>query len=144
MNTAGVRKRTIKDFGNQWKIHGKIDEDYWSSDQYFRDYFKNHFNPKVLKNKVVGDIGSGSGRIIQMLSKYKLKRIYAVEPSIAGVKKIKKNTEIDPYWNYLFTKYSFLNTRVYYIRKKRIHGSSKFNIFTFLKVVCSVCFLQKE
>ena len=43
MNTAGVRKRTIKDFGNQWKIHGKIDEDYWSSDQYFRDYFKKCF-----------------------------------------------------------------------------------------------------
>ena len=91
MNTAGIRKRTVKDFGNQWKIHGKIDEDYWSSDQYFKDYFKNHFNPKVLKNKVVGDVGSGSGRIIQMLSKYKLKKIYAIEPSIAGIKKIREN-----------------------------------------------------
>ena len=63
------------------------------------------------------------GKIIRDAGYFKI-----IPPSV--VKKIKKNTEIDPYWNYLFTKYSFLNTRVYYIRKKRIHGSSKFNIFT--------------
>ena len=46
------------------------------------------------------------------------------------VKKIKKNTEIHPYWNYLFTKLSTRNKIAYYVKKKRIHGSSKFNIFT--------------
>ena len=46
------------------------------------------------------------------------------------VRKIKKNTEIHPYWNYLFTKWSFENKIVYYVKKKRIYGSSKFNIFT--------------
>ena len=42
------------------------------------------------------------------------------------VKKIKKNTEIDPYWPYLFTKHSSQNKIVYYVKKKRIYGSSKF------------------
>ena len=46
------------------------------------------------------------------------------------VKKIKRNTEIHPYWNYLFTKFSTQNKISYYVKKKRIHGSSKFNIFT--------------
>ena len=46
------------------------------------------------------------------------------------VKKIKKNTEIHPYWNYLLTKYSLKNKIVYYVRKERIYGRSKFNIFT--------------
>ena len=45
------------------------------------------------------------------------------------VKKIKKNTEIDPYWPYLFTKHSSQNKIVYYVKKKRIYGSSKFNLF---------------
>ena len=46
------------------------------------------------------------------------------------VSKVKKNKEIDPYWNYLFTKYSTKNKIIYYTKKKRIHGSSKFTIFT--------------
>ena len=46
------------------------------------------------------------------------------------VKKIKRNTEIHPYWNYLFTKFSTQNKISYYVKKRRIHGSSKFNIFT--------------
>ena len=46
------------------------------------------------------------------------------------VKKIKKNTEIDPFWHYLFTKYSIKNKIIYYERKKRIYGSSKFNLFS--------------
>ena len=62
-------------------------------------------------------------KIIKNASYFKI-----IPPSV--VKKIKKNTETSPYWNYLFTKHSTQNKIVYYVRKKRIHGSSKFNIFT--------------
>ena len=62
-------------------------------------------------------------KIIKNASYFKI-----IPPSV--VKKIKKNTESNPYWNYLFTKHSTQNKIVYYVRKKRIHGSSKFNIFT--------------
>ena len=34
------------------------------------------------------------------------------------VRKIKKNTEIHPNWNYLFTQLSLKNKIVYYVKKK--------------------------
>ena len=63
------------------------------------------------------------GKIIKDSNYFKI-----ITPNV--VKKIKKNTEIDPYWHYLFTKHSAQNKIVYYVRKKRIYGSPKFNIFT--------------
>jgi len=51
-----------------------------------------------------------------------------IPPSV--VKNVKKNKESHPYWNYLFTKYSIKNKIIYYVKKKRIYGSSKFSIFT--------------
>ena len=63
------------------------------------------------------------GKIIMDTGYFKI-----IPPNV--VKKIKKNTEIHPYWNYLFTKYSLRNKIVYYVRKERIYGRSKFNIFT--------------
>jgi len=54
---------------------------------------------------------------------------FKILPTVV-VSKIKKNKEIDPYWNYLFTKHSIKNKIVYYVKKKRIFGSSKFTIFT--------------
>jgi len=46
------------------------------------------------------------------------------------VQQVKKSKEIFPYWNYLFTMYSEKNKLVFYNRKKRIHGKSKFNLFS--------------
>ena len=63
------------------------------------------------------------GKIIMNASYFKI-----LPPNV--VRKVKKNTEIYPYWNYLFTRLSSENKKIYYIRKKRIYGSSKFNIFT--------------
>lgn len=62
-------------------------------------------------------------KIIKNASYFKI-----IPPNV--VKKIKKNTESHPYWNYLFTKHSTQKKIVYYVKKKRIYGSSKFNIFT--------------
>ena len=64
-----------------------------------------------------------NGKIIMNASYFKI-----LPPNV--VKKVKKNTEIYPYWNYLFTKLSSENKIIYYIRGKRIYGSSKFSIFT--------------
>ena len=63
------------------------------------------------------------GKIIMDTGYFKI-----IPPNV--VKKIKKNTEIHPYWNYLLTKDSLKNKIVYYVRKQRIYGRSKFNIFT--------------
>ena len=91
MNKTIVRKKNIKDFGNQWKIYGKIGGDYWSSYAIFRDHFDSLFNPKDMENKIVCEVGAGSGRFIKILSKYNLNMIYAVEPSIEGADVIKNN-----------------------------------------------------
>lgn len=48
-------------------------------------------------------------------------------PSVT--KKIKKDKEYYPYWNYLLTKYSNKNERVFYLRKKRLFGLSKYGFF---------------
>ena len=64
-----------------------------------------------------------SGKIIMNTNHFKI-----IPPFV--VKKINKNKERDPYWNYLFTKYSRDNKIVYYIKRKRHFGISKYSIFT--------------
>jgi len=63
------------------------------------------------------------GKIIMNTNHFKI-----IPPHVA--KKIKKNKEIHPYWNYLFTKYSSKNKVVYYVKRKRIYGRSKFGILS--------------
>jgi SAM-dependent methyltransferase len=87
-----MKSRTINDFGNQWLIHGRIDEDYWTSDQMFRDHFENQTLPfSDLEDSVVVDIGSGSGRILKMLSRYHPRKLYGIEPS-HGFRILQENT----------------------------------------------------
>lgn len=76
------RNRTIQDFGNQWRIHGSLEDDYWTSDLLFRDHFENQILPfESLSEKTVVDVGSGSGRILKMIARYQPKKLYGVEPS---------------------------------------------------------------
>lgn len=91
-----MKSRTIKDFGNQWLIHGSLDDDYWTSDQMFRDHFEGQSLPfSSLSESVVVDIGSGSGRILKMLSRYQPKLMFGVEPS-HGFDVLLKNTRDIP------------------------------------------------
>lgn len=76
-----IYKKTIKDFGSQWKIHGQIRDTHWASDEMFRDHFGSDFIPAALSEKNVCEIGSGSGRIIEMLRRYNPSHITGVEPS---------------------------------------------------------------
>ena len=62
-----TNKDSIKDFGKQFKLHRKIDG-YWGSFEMLEDIVK-PFNLNVLKNKVVCELGIGSGRILKNLSK---------------------------------------------------------------------------
>lgn len=44
--------------------------------------------------------------------------------------KIKNDNEYYPYWNYLITKYSKKNKKIFYSRLKRSKGNSKFSFFS--------------
>lgn len=64
---------SIRDFGNQFSIHGDLDKDYWTSDEMFRDYLPKDFDLNSITDRDICEVGSGSGRIINMIARYKQK-----------------------------------------------------------------------
>ena len=88
-------KDSIKDFGNQFKYHNKV-EDYWASAEMLEDIVK-PFNLNLIKNKTICEVGVGSGRILKNLAKFAPGKIYAVEPSesINVAKKNNKNSGVN-------------------------------------------------
>ena len=75
-----TRENTIQDFGDQFTKHDSLGG-FWGSDSMFRDHFGDIFDPVQIKDKLVAEVGSGSGRILRMISNYKPKHIFAIEPS---------------------------------------------------------------
>ena len=71
---------TVKNFGNQWNIFNE-NEGYYASQEIFQDLLKPLLEIDFFLDKTVADIGSGTGRIVKILSKLKVKKIYAIEPS---------------------------------------------------------------
>ena len=61
-------KDSIKDFENQFKQHFKIDE-YWGSLEMLENIVS-PFNLNLIKNKIICEIGTGSGRILKNLIKF--------------------------------------------------------------------------
>ena len=89
------KKDSISDFGKQFKYHDKID-DYWGSLEMLKDIVK-PFDLNLVKNKIICEIGVGSGRILKNLIKLSPKKIYAIEPSeaIEIAKKNNENSEVE-------------------------------------------------
>jgi SAM-dependent methyltransferase len=82
--------RTIDDFGDQWTRYTSNDGYYGSLDL-LADVFGPLLSPEVLKGKKVLEIGSGTGRIVQMLLAAGAAHVTAVEPSRA-MSVLKENT----------------------------------------------------
>ena len=74
-------KDSYLDFGEQFEIDNKIDG-YHGSKEMLKEIV-HPFDLKLIKNKVVMEVGSGSGRILKNLLKFKPKKITGVEPSKA-------------------------------------------------------------
>ena len=83
-------KDSISDFGKQFKYHNKID-DYWGSLEMVKDIV-NPFDLNLVKNKIICELGVGSGRILKNLIKFSPKKIYAIDPSEA-IHVAEKNNE---------------------------------------------------
>ena len=58
-----LRKKTIKDFNDQWKLQGELNSDYWASDQILFDQISEIFPVESIKGMIVGDVGAGTGRV---------------------------------------------------------------------------------
>ncbi len=76
------KDRTIKDFGEQW-IKYSDNEGYYGSLELFSDILWPFLKPDEIKGCRVADIGSGTGRIVNMLLEAGADHIIAVEPSDA-------------------------------------------------------------
>ena len=87
-------KDSYKDFGEQFVVDSNIN-DYWGSVEMLRDIVK-PFCLSSIKNKIIMEVGIGSGRIIRNLIKFNPKKIFAVEPSqaIKGAKKNNRNNSL--------------------------------------------------
>ena len=83
-------KDSYKDFGAQFVVDNKIDG-FHGSKKMLEDIVS-PFNLKLIKNKTIMEVGTGSGRILKNLLKFKPKKIIGVEPSEA-INVAKKNNE---------------------------------------------------
>lgn len=89
--TEKIRSATIRDFGNQWHRHNRLDEDYWCDLSMLKDYFGPLLELDELEGCAIAEVGSGSGRIIRMLSLCHPRALHAIEPS-EGVDILRRNT----------------------------------------------------
>ncbi len=82
--------KTIGDFGDQWSRYGQNDG-YYGSLTLFADILGPLAKTEDFAGLEVIDIGSGTGRIVQMLIAAGARRVHAVEPSQA-MDVLRKNT----------------------------------------------------
>lgn len=76
------KDQTIKDFGDQW-LRYRDNEGYYGSLELFSDILYPFLRPEDLRDCRVAEIGSGTGRIVNMLLEAGAKHVVAVEPSDA-------------------------------------------------------------
>ncbi len=89
--SVALREQTITDFGDQW---GRYTDNsgLYGSVEFFADILGPLVAPDSLKGRKVMDIGSGSGRIVQMLLGAGAAHVVAVEPALAAFETLKTNT----------------------------------------------------
>jgi len=75
-------ERTIADFGRQW-LSFKDSPGYYGSVEVLQDIFGPLLSVEELRGKRVAEIGSGAGRIVNMLLAAGATHVVAVEPSAA-------------------------------------------------------------
>ena len=80
MNFNSHDNETIKDFGDQW-LKYTDNEGYYGSLELLSDILSPFLTPDEISGCRVAEIGSGSGRIVNMLLEAGANHIIAVEPS---------------------------------------------------------------
>ena len=80
MKMNKTSKQTITDFGKQWKKFPD-NKGYYGSVDLFKDFCGTLISEEDVRGKSVLEIGSGTGRIVNMLIALGAKHVYAIEPS---------------------------------------------------------------
>jgi SAM-dependent methyltransferase len=76
------KNKTINDFGRQWSIY-RDNEGFYGSMELFSDIMFPFITPGDIRDRKVAEIGSGTGRIVNMLLEAGAEHVIAVEPSEA-------------------------------------------------------------
>jgi len=87
---SDIGQRTIRDFGDQWSRYPD-NSGFFGSHELFRDIVEPLICESNLEGMVVAEIGSGAGRVVNMLCRTGVRRVYAVEPSSAAFSVLRKN-----------------------------------------------------
>ena len=82
MESTNRQDRTINDFGEQWQRYSD-NQGYYGSLELLSDILYPFLNPSDIKDCKVAEIGSGTGRIVNMLLEAGVKHVFAIEPSNA-------------------------------------------------------------
>jgi SAM-dependent methyltransferase len=77
-----LKDRSIADFGEQWTRY-RDNEGFYGSAEMFADMFAPLLTPEEVEGRRVAEIGSGAGRIVNMLMGAGAAHVLAVEPSLA-------------------------------------------------------------
>jgi SAM-dependent methyltransferase len=85
-----IDARTINDFGKQWTRY-RDNEGYYGSKEFLADIFGPLLALEDVRDLRAADIGSGTGRIVNMLLDAGVREVIAVEPS-AAFDVLKQNT----------------------------------------------------
>jgi SAM-dependent methyltransferase len=80
MKLTELQAKNIEDFGEQW-VNYRDSEGYFGSAELFADILGPLLAVDEIKGRRVADIGSGAGRIVNMLLACGVESIIAVEPS---------------------------------------------------------------
>jgi SAM-dependent methyltransferase len=86
--------KTIADFGDQW-LRYRDNSGYYGSTELLEDILGPLLAPSAFEGKRIADIGSGTGRIVQMLLMAGASHVLAVEPSKA-VEVLRRNVGTSP------------------------------------------------
>ncbi|MBP9837710.1 MAG: class I SAM-dependent methyltransferase [Proteobacteria bacterium] len=88
---SNIQEKVIEEFGEQWT---KLTHNtgYYASLEMLEDHLGNLESIDLFKNQTVAEIGSGSGRIVNMLIAAQCKKVIAIEPSSA-MTVLKENTK---------------------------------------------------
>ncbi|MCB0384229.1 MAG: class I SAM-dependent methyltransferase [Bdellovibrionales bacterium] len=78
----GLREKSIEDFGEQWTRY-QDNEGYYGSPRLFADMLSGLMDVSEIEGREVLDVGSGTGRIVQMILASGARHVHAVEPSKA-------------------------------------------------------------
>jgi SAM-dependent methyltransferase len=84
-----ARDQTISDFGQQWTIYTQ-NNGYYGSVELLKDIIEPLLPVEQLRDITVAEIGSGTGRLVNMMMQAGVDRLYALEPSKA-VESLKRN-----------------------------------------------------